>query len=80
MASEKERHDDGTHDLCANELFANAVAGFRVSVVEGGPSLTWDSTSPRCAIGSQEGNDIQLDDRAVSRFHCEIVMEGPSPG
>ncbi len=68
---------EGTHELDAGELHASVVAGFRISVVEGAPAKSWDATGARCAIGSQEGNDVQLEDRSVSRFHCEIVMDGP---
>ncbi len=68
---------DGTHELDARDLHASAVVGFRVSVVDGAPAKSWDATSSRCTIGSQEGNDLQLEDRAVSRFHCEIAIDGP---
>jgi len=67
---------DATHELDPGGLHADTVAGFRLTVVDGGVAKSCDATSARCAIGSQEGNDLQLDDRAVSRFHCEIVMDG----
>ena len=77
VGSAREGYEAGTHELPTRDLYAHVVAGFRVSVVDGATAKSWDSTSAGCAIGSQEGNDVQLDDRAVSRFHCEIVMDGP---
>ena len=65
-----------TQEVDAGELHSNAAVGFRVTVVDGG-AKKWDSSSARMTIGSQEGNDVQLSDRSVSRFHCEIVIEGP---
>jgi transcriptional regulator with PAS, ATPase and Fis domain len=70
---------DGTQELDRGDRHANVVAGFRVSVVEGAPPKSFDASSARCAIGSQEGNDIQLEDRSVSRFHCEIAIDGILP-
>jgi len=51
------------------------VRQFRLTVIEG-PSAgtTFASASDRASIGSQEGNDLVLADKAVSRFHCEIVV------
>jgi len=62
-----------------NALDPSAVLGFRVTVVDGEPSdgkkRAFESTSARCSIGSQEGNDLVLDSKAVSRFHCEIFLD-----
>jgi DNA-binding NtrC family response regulator len=52
------------------------VRSFVVTVVEGaagGASFT--STSDRCGIGSHALNDLCIDDKTVSRFHCEIRLE-----
>jgi two-component system response regulator GlrR len=45
-------------------------------VVEHGPDrgATAVSTGERIAIGTHESADLRLTDRAVSRFHCELVM------
>jgi len=52
---------------------APIAAGFRVSAVDG---AAFDSNGGRCAIGTHESNDLRLTDTRVSRFHCEIVVEG----
>ncbi len=50
---------------------------FRLTVVEGpAKGLTWTSTEDRSGLGSQPGNDVQLADPTVSRYHCEIVVDG----
>jgi len=51
------------------------VRRFRV-VVETGPDrgATARSTGERVVIGTSEGVDLRLADRAVSRFHCELVL------
>src|SRR5262249_51717751 len=36
----------------------------------------WQSRGDRCALGSHEANDFVIDDPTVSRFHCEIHIEG----
>jgi DNA-binding NtrC family response regulator len=52
------------------------VQRFHLEVVEG-PSAgtTWTASADRCAIGSHESSDLVLDDRTVSRFHCEIAYD-----
>jgi len=56
-------------------LDPNAVLGFRLSIVEGAAPRAWSSTSARCTVGSQEGNDLVVEDATVSRFHCEVVLD-----
>ena len=53
-----------------------AVRQFVLVGVEG-PLVgrTWTSTGDACAIGSHPSNDVVLDDRTVSRFHCELHMK-----
>ena len=34
----------------------------------------WDAPGERCSIGSHPSNDFVVDERTVSRFHCEIEM------
>lgn len=46
--------------------------GFRLTVVDGGEG-SLEVTSGRCTIGTHESNDLRLEDKRVSRFHCEIV-------
>jgi len=54
------------------------VRRFRLSVVEGGPKggLTCESSGDRCSIGFHPSNDLNIEDPTVSRFHCEIRMDG----
>ncbi|MBK8255820.1 MAG: sigma 54-dependent Fis family transcriptional regulator [Polyangiaceae bacterium] len=53
------------------------VRRFRLRVVEGpAKGNTWESTGAACSIGSHENNDLAIDDGTVSRFHCEIQVDG----
>jgi len=53
------------------------VPQFLLSVVKGpAAGLEWRSATDVCALGSHPSNDLVLDDRTVSRFHCEIHL-GP---
>jgi len=51
------------------------VPRFRLTV-EAGPDRgkTWVSTSGLGIVGTAEGADLVLEDRTVSRFHCEIAI------
>jgi DNA-binding NtrC family response regulator len=52
------------------------VQRFGIAVV-GGPAAgrAATSTGDRFSIGSHESNDLAIDDPAVSRFHCEVVID-----
>jgi two-component system, NtrC family, response regulator GlrR len=54
-----------------------AIRRFRVQVTAG-PSrgLLWNELSERCAIGSHVSNDLVIADPTVSRFHCELRIDG----
>ncbi len=53
------------------------VRRFRLSLLEGPkPGLTWDSTGDSSSIGFHESNDLVIEDPTVSRFHCEIRVDG----
>ena len=54
------------------------VRRFRLTVVEGGPraNQTAESSSDRCSIGFHPSNDLNIEDPTVSRFHCEIRLDG----
>ena len=53
------------------------VRRFRLIVVDGpARGLSWESTGDRCSIGSHERNHLVINDPTVSRFHCEIVIDG----
>ena len=52
---------------------APAVRRFRLTVLEGADTGTaWESSSERCAVGQERGNELVLTDTTVSRFHCEL--------
>ena len=53
------------------------VRRFRLTVMEGpAAGLSWQSSGDSSSIGSQAGNDLHVFDPTVSRYHCEIVVEG----
>lgn len=63
---------------------APTTSGFRLTVLAASAAhpapdgeTTFDGTSSRCAIGSHPSNDLCLGDPRVSRFHCEILVDGP---
>jgi DNA-binding NtrC family response regulator len=57
----------------APAVWAPVVGRFRVLTVDSpGGTGVWESTGNVCSIGSADGNDLQLADKTVSGFHCEI--------
>jgi two-component system, NtrC family, response regulator GlrR len=53
-----------------------AVRRFRLRVVQGAlEGKSFDSVSDRLQIGSHPSNQIQIRDRTISRFHCEVFIE-----
>jgi two-component system, NtrC family, response regulator GlrR len=60
----------------ASALATNTVLGFRICVLEGAQAAAHESASARCSIGSQDGNDLVVSESTVSRFHCEVLMNG----
>jgi two-component system response regulator GlrR len=53
------------------------VRRFRLSVVRGPDAgLTFAAVTPRAAVGTHQSADLVLSDRTVSRFHCEVTIEG----
>jgi two-component system, NtrC family, response regulator GlrR len=59
----------------ASETREPTATGFRVTVIDG--DATFEGTTGRCAIGTHEANDLRLTDTKVSRFHCEVIVDGP---
>jgi DNA-binding NtrC family response regulator len=57
---------------------AASVRRFRVTVLEGGPrpGERAQSSSDRFSIGFHPSNDLNIEDPTVSRFHCEIRLDG----
>ncbi len=56
---------------------APTASGFRLTVLEGDAAAPFDAGGERCAIGTHESNELCLRDSRVSRFHCEVVLDGP---
>src|SRR5579864_3664046 len=52
------------------------TSGFRLTVIDGGEG-TFEGQGARCAVGTHESNDLRLADPKVSRFHCEVLIDGP---
>jgi DNA-binding NtrC family response regulator len=55
------------------ELGANGALAVRRFRLEHGKK-SWESKGDRSSIGSHASNDVVIDDTALSRFHCEIVV------
>ena len=56
------------------------VRRFRLRV-QAGPSagVVYQSTGARVAIGTHRSNELVLEDRTMSRFHCEIRLVDGRP-
>ena len=59
---------------------SGTVRRFRITIMEG-PKVgeVWQSQSDRCSIGLHDSNDLVVEDPTVSRFHCEVSMDGGGP-
>jgi len=68
--------DDRTEVLADDDRRHALVRRFRLRV-ESGPDTGREvaSRDARTVIGSESGADLELTDGAVSRFHCELVVE-----
>jgi two-component system response regulator GlrR len=59
---------------------ASHVRRFRLRVVDGGEvGQVFESTRDRVQLGSHPLNDLLLDERTVSRFHCEVFVDEKGP-
>ena len=64
-----------THGMAAAPAI-HTVRGFRLAVVEGpGEGKAWQSEGDRCSIGSFANNAFVIEDRTVSRYHCEVRID-----
>jgi DNA-binding NtrC family response regulator len=54
--------------------FAPTVRRFRL--IDESTQHTFECLLGRCQLGSHAGNEVQLADPTVSRFHCEVLVEG----
>ena len=65
-----------TQSTGLNEPTFEAVRRFQLNVVDGAVPSSWQSAGDRCSIGSHPSNDLVIDDSTVSRFHCEVLIDG----
>jgi two-component system response regulator GlrR len=80
LAAPEEHHitegsaTEGTEREAPN---VSVVRRFQLAVVDGPEKGTsWQSAADRCSIGSHASNDLVIDEPTVSRFHCELVIDG----
>src|SRR5262249_8422928 len=72
---ERDAHATATFGVSRPSLVPD-VRRFRLRVVDGpGDGRTIVSTGGRTSIGSHPLNDVLLDERTVSRFHCELLVD-----
>ncbi|GAC1596380.1 MAG: hypothetical protein NVS4B10_05360 [Myxococcales bacterium] len=64
-----------TETLPDDALAPGEVRRFEL-VLEGPKPRTWNFSSARCSVGSHPSNDVVLSERTVSRFHCELLLDG----
>ena len=65
----------GTELLRSDHGDHQRVRRFALEVLEGPDAgRTATPTADRAVIGTQDGVELQLTDRAVSRFHCELAV------
>ncbi len=48
----------------------------RLRLLDAAGQVVGDLAKPRSSIGHQAANDVVLGDKTVSRFHCEILLDG----
>src|SRR5262245_57251775 len=73
--AERDAHATATFGVSRSTLSPD-VRRLRLRVVDGGGAgRTFDSTGERTSIGSHPLNDVLLDERTVSRFHCELLID-----
>jgi two-component system, NtrC family, response regulator GlrR len=70
--------DDVTHTESLSEDSRHALIQRFELRVEAGPDTgrVVSSRGARIVIGTEEAAELQLTDGAVSRFHCEVVVDG----
>src|SRR5215813_9245688 len=72
---ERDAHATATFGVSRSTLSPD-IRRLRLRVVDGaGAGRTFDSTGERTSIGSHPLNDVLLDERTVSRFHCELLID-----
>ena len=51
----------------------------RFELVSDSGKVLYVSDKDRCTVGTDRANDVVLDDRSVSRFHCELHIDERGP-
>jgi two-component system, NtrC family, response regulator GlrR len=73
---ERDAHATATFGVGGRSPGPPDVRRFRLRVVEGpGVGQSFESAGERTSIGSHPLNDVLLDERTVSRFHCELLVD-----
>jgi transcriptional regulator with GAF, ATPase, and Fis domain len=73
---ERDAHATATFGVGGRAPGPPDVRRFRLRVVEGpGVGQSFESAGERTSIGSHPLNDVLLDERTVSRFHCELLVD-----
>ncbi len=75
-ADHSEESTPKTVSMVATGTVAPAVQRFRLRGLNGElAGKSFDSSSDRVQIGSHPSNQIEVQDRTVSRFHCEVFVD-----
>jgi transcriptional regulator with PAS, ATPase and Fis domain len=75
--SELDTNENGTEPVDVALPAGRRVRRFRLVFVEGSAAgQAWTSSGDTCSIGSHPSNDLHVEDKAVSRFHCEVRVQG----
>ena len=75
-SAERDAHATATFGVGGRPAGPPDVRRFRQRVVEGpGAGQSFESSGERTSIGSHPLNDVLLDERTVSRFHCELLVD-----
>jgi two-component system, NtrC family, response regulator GlrR len=75
-ADDSEEVTPKTVSMVASGMLAPAVQRFRLRGLNGAlAGKSFDSSSDRLQIGSHPLNQIEIRDRTVSRFHCEVFVD-----
>jgi DNA-binding NtrC family response regulator len=73
--AERDAHATATFGVNRPSLVPD-VRRFHLRVVDGpGAGQSFESTGERTSIGSHPLNGVLLDERTVSRFHCELLVD-----
>jgi len=76
LADDPEEQVPPTLSVLADSVVPPAVQRFRLRGLGGElEGKSFDSSSDRLQIGSHPLNEVEVRDRTVSRFHCEVFVD-----